>query len=300
MRLRIITVPYRYDEPDKGVGRGPDAILAAGLPERLTEAGLELDGPVAARLDPADRESGRTAVNIGRLGAGTASLVAAARLDGIGSLVLTGDDTAIVGVISGLQQADGAGAAIGVVWLDAHGDFNTPETSFSGILAGMPLAILAGLGGPLWRGAAGLAAPVPTDRMLIAGVRELDEKEETLLRSTSVRVVTVAELRDGDAFAVGVARIAAACSVIALHVDLDVLDPPLVPSSSTPAANGLSVAEAAAALAAVLATGKVASLTVSSLNPGGGERGKRSIQSALAVVEGAVTAWDRTPAPPPS
>ena len=87
------------------------------------------------------------------------------------------------------KQAAGAGAAIGVVWVDAHGDFNTPETSFSGILAGMPVAILAGLAGPLWRDAAGLATPVATEHIVLAGARELDEKEEELIRSTDVRVV---------------------------------------------------------------------------------------------------------------
>ena len=108
--------------------------------------------------------------------------------------MLAGDDTAAIGVVSGLQQADGAGAAIGVVWVDAHGDFNTPETSFSGILAGMPVAILAGLAGPLWREAAGLAAPVPTDRIVLAGTRELDDKESELLRSTDVRVLHAGDL----------------------------------------------------------------------------------------------------------
>ena len=194
MRVDLVTVPYRYDEPGEGLGAGPDALLAAGLLEQMRAAGIEITGPHEAHLDPALREEGRTALNIGRLGADTARLVAAARRNGDGALVLAGDDTAAIGVVSGLQQADGAGAAIGVVWVDAHGDFNTPETSFSGILAGMPVAILAGLAGPLWREAAGLAAPVPTDRIVLAGTRELDEKEEELMRSTDVRVVPATEL----------------------------------------------------------------------------------------------------------
>ena len=139
-------------------------LLAAGLPEQLRAAGISLAGPHEAHLDPALQEEGRTALNIGRLGADTARLVAAARRNGDGALVLAGDDTAAIGVVSGLEQAAGADAAIGVVWVDAHGDFNTPETSFSGILAGMPVAILAGLAGPLWRNAAGLATPVATEQ----------------------------------------------------------------------------------------------------------------------------------------
>src|SRR4051794_33939623 len=154
MRVELVTVPYRYDERGEGLGAGPDALLAAGLIDVLRAAGVDVSGAQEACLDPDLREEGRTAVNIGRLGADTARLVASARRSGSGTLILAGDDTAAIGVVSGLQQADGAETAIGVVWIDAHGDFNTPETSFSGILAGMPVSILAGLAGPLWRAAA--------------------------------------------------------------------------------------------------------------------------------------------------
>ena len=297
MRLRLVTVPYRYDDREEGLGAGPGALLRAGLADRLAAA-HEVDGPHEATLGPEEREEGRTAVNIGRLGAHAAALVADARRDGSGALVLAGDDTAAIGVVSGVQRADGAGVAVGVVWLDAHGDFNTPETSYSGILAGMPVAILAGLAGPLWRGAAGLAAPVPTDRLLLAGVRDLDEQEHTLLRSTDARVVTAAELADGATFPAAVRRLAARCSHLCLHVDLDLLDPDLVPSASTPSANGLSIEAAAATMAAVLATGRVATVCVTSLNPGAGKRGERAVASALALLERALPAWSTAPEPP--
>jgi arginase len=295
MRLRPVLVPYRYDERETGLGRGPGALLAAGLSERLTAAGHEVAPPVTAELPAAERAEGPVAVNIGRLGAKTAELVAAARRAGEGALVLAGDDTAAVGIVAGLQQAVGAAAPIGVLWLDAHGDFNTPETSFSGILAGMPVAILAGLAGPLWRGAAGLAAPIPTDRIVLAGTRDLDEKEAALLRATAVGVVTTAEVREGPAFVAAVNRLAATCAALYLHIDLDVLDPRLVPSSSTPAEKGLEIAEAATAAKTVLGTGKVAAVGLTSLNPGAGARGERSTKSALALLERALTGWERAP-----
>lgn len=295
MRLQLISVPYRYDEYHEGLGLGPAALFEAGLERRLIDAGHEPSARFEANLDPADREEGRTAVNIGKLGASTAALVAAARRAGDAALVLAGDDTAAVGVVAGLQLVDGAGARIGVVWLDAHGDFNTPETTYSGILAGMPLAIIAGLAGPLWRHAANLTAPVPTDRILLAGIRELDEKEETLLRSTSAHLITAAEIESGDHFATNLAKLVTKCDVIALHIDLDVLDPHLVPSSTTPSANGLDIAGAAAAISATLQSGKVAVVTISSLNPGGGQRGKTSIRSTLALIEQSLPAWTATP-----
>ncbi|CAN5842887.1 arginase [soil metagenome] len=291
MRIDVVTVPYRYDERADGSGRGPDSLIEAGLIAKLSELGLETTGPSEASLPDDERAEGSIAVNVGRLGSHTAQLVAAARANHAGVLVLAGDDTATVGVVSGLQKAHGAGARIGLVWLDAHGDFNTPETSYSGILAGMPVAILAGLAGPLWRGAAGLAAPVPTDRIVITGVRDLDEREATLLRSTNVRVIEARDAIGGIAHQQAIARLAAVCEVICVHVDLDVLDPALIPSSITPEPGGLTVRQAADLIGEVLDTGKVGVLSFAGLNPGAGQLGRRSIASTMALIETSVPRW---------
>jgi arginase len=295
MRLQPVIVPYRYDEREAGLGLGPGALLEAGLGKRLVEAGHDVATPVAAILADEELEDGSVALNVGKLGSKTALLVAEARRRQTAALVVTGDCTAAVGVVSGLQQADGVAAPIGVVWIDAHGDFNTPDISMSGILAGMPVAILAGLAEPDWRNAAGLAVPIPTDRIVLAGVRDLDEKEATLLRSTNVQVVSTGDIRAGRPFQAALDRLAAACDVLYLHVDLDVLDPRLVPSSSTPAAGGLEIDETADAMARVLRTGKVAAVGVANLNPGAGARGERSLKSTLALLERGLVDWDSLP-----
>lgn len=291
MDLYIVSVPYRYDEPHQGLGEGPDALIAGGLPAAIGKKGITVRSTLTANLDPAAREEGRTAVNIGTLGASTAELVSQSLADGCPALVLTGDDTAAVGVVSGVQMAKGGDARIGVIWLDAHGDFNTPETSYSGILAGMSLSIIAGLSGPNWRRAARMNAPVPTSRILVAGVRELDEKEEALIRATDVKLITTAELTTGDTFARAVNRLADDCDAIVLHFDVDLLDPHLVPSATTPSENGLDLNSAAIAVRTALESGKVAAWTICNVNPGGGRRGERSISSTLALVTDTISAW---------
>lgn len=295
MRIDIVTVPYRYDEHNQGLGAGPGALISGGVQDRVAKAGHTVAPPVSAVLEPGDREPGQTAINIGKLGASTSRLISAARNSGSGVLALTGDDTAAVGVVSGLQAAHGAAARIGIVWIDAHGDFNTPKTSYSGILAGMPVAVIAGLAGPRWREAAGQQAPIPTDRILIAGVRDLDNQEESLLKATSATVLSGDQARSITPLVDAVNALAASSDFLMLHIDVDVLDPELVPSSSTPAPFGLDVRTAAALMEAAYATGKVAVTAISSLNPGGGQLGQRSLATVLSLVERAAAAWQTAP-----
>ncbi len=296
MEIQVISVPYRYDEHRQGAGAGPSALLDDGLIAAAEAAGDSLSLAGEAWLEPDDREEGRTAVNIGKLGASTAALVSASRSKGAGCLILAGDDTAAIGIVSGLQLAHGAGARIGVVWIDAHGDFNTPETSYSGILAGMSLAIVAGLAGPNWRDAARMAAPIPTDRIIVGGARQLDAKEAALLNVTDVRLFDTKEIRDAAAWQAAIDRLAQHVDYITVHVDVDVLDPRLVPSSSTPSPNGLEIDQTVDSIAAVLRTGKVAALTICGMNPGGGALGKRTIDSAKRLITGSLPHW--TAAPP--
>lgn len=295
MRIDIVTVPYRYDEHNLGLGAGPGSLVNNGVQSRIASAGHTVSDPVAAELLANQREQGQTAANIGRLGASTARLIAASRAAGAGVLALTGDDTAAIGVVAGLQAAHGAGARIGLVWIDAHGDFNTPKTSYSGILAGMPVAVIAGLAGPRWREAAGQLAPISTDRMLIAGVRDLDNQEESLLKATAVTVLSGDQARAVTPFAEAVTALAANTDLLILHIDVDVLDPELVPSSSTPSPFGLDVRIASELMAAAYATEKVAVTTISSLNPGGGQLGQRSLSTILSLIERAAAAWQRVP-----
>lgn len=290
MALHIVTVPYRYDEYMDGLGRGPVALLRGGLRDRLKAAGVETSEPVQSELKDGDRVPGPIAANIGTLGKYTSEKVCLALQDGNPVLVLAGDDTATIGVVSGAQKAF-EGKRIGLVWIDAHADFNTPETTVSGILAGMPVAILAGLAGPIWRESAALHHTLSTDQIVIAGLRSTDTKETNLLQSTDVRVIEARSPQRSALYEAALDRLTEHVDVIVVNVDLDVLDPQYVPSASTPEANGLSPKQAAWMIQQAIRRGKTAVVSVTSLNPGAGARGEKSIKSTLQMLELALNDW---------
>jgi arginase len=160
--------------------------------------------------------------------------VAAWVADNVPALVHAPDCMAPIGVVAGLQSA---GLDPDLVWLDAHGDFNTPETTPSGYLGGMPLAMLVGRGDQSLIRALRIH-PLAEPRVLLAGARDLDPGESTALASSEVRHLSLAEL----------------CTLelpdrpLHVHLDLDVIDPGEMPGLLYPAGGGPSVADVATAL----------------------------------------------------
>lgn len=290
MPIHIVTVPYRYDDYMDGLGRGPVALLKAGLRTRLQAAGVETTEPRESILPDEERVKGPIAANIGALGRHTAELVRESMADGHPVLVLAGDDTASIGVVSGVQLAY-PDKRLGLIWIDAHADFNTPETSMSGILAGMPVAILAGLAGPIWRENANLTYTLATDQILIAGLRMTDEKEQALLQSTNIRVIEAKSEQRSQLYETAINRMMDHVDIAVVNVDLDVLDPQLVPSASTPEANGLSIKQAAWMIKETLKHGKTVVVCITSLNPRAGLLGEKSVNSTLKLLEQALTDW---------
>lgn len=176
-------------------------------------------------------------------------------------IVLGGDHSLAMGSVAGVA----ARGRVGVVWVDAHGDFNTPKTSPSGNIHGMPLAVLAGLGDPQLVEAFRSLEP---DQIVLIGVRSLDPGERRLLREMGVRVYTMHEVDR-----LGIARIAeetlAYLGDLPLHVslDADVLDPTLAPGVGTPVPGGLTYREAHLLMELLAESGRVKSLDLVEVNP---------------------------------
>jgi arginase len=271
-----------------GMAGAAGAFLAAGLVDELAARGVTVD-----RIDPIDAQGDEHDDPIATLGAinrNLAHLVAAAYPDGRRPVFLGGNCSHTIGVLSGLQANFGSTARIGLLWLDAHGDFNTPKTSYTQMLGGMPVAVAAGLAWPAWREGAGMDVPLPTNRIVMVDVRNLDDREEQLIRATAVDVARFGEGFDPAPVFAAIDRLAETVDIIYVHIDADILDASLQPNHPTVEPNGPMVEPVLAVVRHALETRKVQALALVSINVEG-EEGKISLASGKELLTGALASW---------
>ncbi len=263
MNLVVISVPYALAQSAHELSLVSHAAASvwqqAGLVElvaRQVERALWVSLPPPA----ADQPAVERVIGLGRQLADTVQSVVAA---GYLPLVLGGDCfTTSLGVVAGLQLA---GIFPAVAWFDAHGDFNTPTTSPSGLLVGMPLAMLAGRDTLNLARAVGLRQAVPEWHILLAGPRSLDPEEKRALEDSNVAIWHATDLHQAGAQDLG--RELEEWPPVYLHIDLDVLDPESMPAVEYPAPGGLAIETVAAGIESVTAAGHVAALTVTGFDP---------------------------------
>lgn len=285
--LQVVAVRYRYTELATDDERCLDAYAASGV---YGAAGVPFD-VVEPRL-PERLRTGDEPRDVGMLGGEIANVVAQARRAGKAIVMTGGNCVHVTGVVGGLQDTHGAAARIGLVWFDAHGDFNTPRTTLTGHLGGMPVAVCAGLAYPEWREGSHIAAPLPTDRIVFVDVRNLDEDEERLIRATDAVIAAVAPGFPGADLAQAIADLAAKVDMIYLHVDHDILDAAYTPNHRTAEPDGPDMAQVLAAIDTVMATGKVVAFALVSVY-GKGEGAEKSVESGIALLGGALARWKR-------
>jgi arginase len=255
----------------RGVDMGPSAIRYAGLAPRLGRLGRRVDdwGNVEGAVAEASEvgsERVRFLPQIKAVCERVAELVAQAVERELFPLVLGGDHSLALGTLGGLAKENGPG---GVLWIDAHGDLNRPETSPSGNVHGMPLAAALGLAGPEFESRAWTLPAVEADRVALVGVRSLDPAEAELLRELDVRVFTMSEVDR-----LGVEPVlreslehVAGRGFVHLSLDMDALDPEIAPGVGTPVRGGLSYREAHLAMELVAESGLLGSMDVVEVNP---------------------------------
>jgi arginase len=285
--LYIAGVRYRGSRPAQGDERALDAYMRANVYQRA-----ETPFSYHEVVFPEHLRSKVETDNLGVIGGAIAESITAACRIGAGAVLTGGDCTHSTGVLGGLQAAYGPAARIGLVWFDAHGDCNTPKTTRSGMLGGMPVAVCAGLAHPGWRERSRIVAPLPTDRILMVDVSNLDPEEQQLIQATDITIAAVAPGFPGVDLERSVADLAARCDLLYLHIDSDILDASLVPNHGTREPNGPSMAQVQAAIEAVMATGKVAALAVVSVY-GEGDGSAISVASGIELIGSSLRSWRR-------
>jgi arginase len=270
-KVTIIGAALDLGAGRRGVDMGPSAIRYAGLDGRLADLGYEyldrgnVGTAVAEALSVVD-EKARFLPQIKETCSHIAELVAESARDGSIPVVLGGDHSVALGTLGGLHGVHGPG---GVIWIDAHGDLNSPETSPSGNVHGMVLAAALGLAGDRFRGDGWSLPAVAPDRVALVGVRSLDEGERELLREFDALVYTMSDVdRLGVEIAVREALVhVAGPGFVHVSLDMDVVDPDVAPGVGTPVRGGLSYREAHLVLELIAESGLATSFDVVEVNP---------------------------------
>jgi arginase len=255
----------------RGVDMGPSAIRYAGLHERLRGIGYDvLDwGDVETAVLEATVETDTSARYLPEIKAACGRI---ARLVGLAldqdalPLVLGGDHSVALGTLGGLARVHGPG---GVLWIDAHGDMNTPDTSPSGNVHGMPLGAALGLANGRFDSDAWTLPAVDPSRVALVGLRSLDAAERKRIRELGVSAYTMSDIdRIGIERAIreSLTHIAGP-GFVHVSLDMDALDPEVAPGVGTPVRGGLSYREAHLALELVAESGLAGSLEVVEVNP---------------------------------
>jgi arginase len=255
---------------------GPSAIRIAGLNAELRNLGRRVvdEGDLEIRnieqLKVGDSRA-RFLAEICRVGRRLADTVRRVMARGHFPLVLGGDHSIAVGTVSGVAAyARTRRRKVGLLWVDAHSDINTPRTSPSGNVHGMPLAALLGLGPARLGGIGGRFRKVDPGKVALVGIRSVDQGERSNLRRLGVNVYTMADI---DRFGIHVvmenalSRITKGTQYVHVSLDLDAVDPSLAPGVGTPVKGGLDYREAHLVMESLWAAGVMTSLEVVEVNP---------------------------------
>lgn len=274
--IAVIGAPMDLGAGRRGVDMGPSAMRVAGLDDRIRALGYPLhdlgnvavdqpesvpDGPQRARYLP---QITHTCTRL-------AGMVEQALEAGQMPIVLGGDHSVAIGTMSGVAMYHRKrGGTVGLIWVDAHADMNTPDTSPSGNVHGMPLACCIGLGPQELTHIGGFAPKVDPHRTVLIGIRDVDLKERGSVRQTGVRVFTMRDVDEMGMRAVMREALAIACDGTEgfhLSFDMDAVDPREAPGVGTPVRGGLTYREAHLVMEMVSDCSSMRSLEIVEVNP---------------------------------
>jgi len=272
MQIRVIGVPMDLGADPRGVDIGASAIRYAGLNDQLRRLDYEVHdiGNIVvpqSESQPSGNARLKYLEPIIKVAQELADTVTDALKANEFPLILGGDHSITLGSMTGVTRLH---KDIGVLWIDAHADFNTEETTPSGNIHGMILAALAGLGNSRLTGIDGWTPKLNAQRIVIIGARDLDHGERELLRTHQIHVFTMSDIDQrgiSDVMREALAIAGTASDGIHLSLDMDALDPVHAPGVGTPVRGGLSYREAHLAMELIADSGRLIAMDVVEVNP---------------------------------
>jgi len=287
LKLGIVLQPYSGSRSGPELAPGPQ-VLFEGLKETLDKLGVTPAVKDVIKLTPEEDKDYGVWHRVGMANRHLNRTVAKQVREGIFPLGLLANCNSLLGMLAGLQHSGPSRRplTVGLIWLDAHGDFNTPETTLSGMLGGMPVAVAAGNCLFRLRLKAGLDPAIPTKNIIMMCVRDLDPLEEQRVMDSKITMVSTEEMvklrpRMKDEFE----KLADRVDVVYIHIDLDVLDGPDIPGHTFTVPGGPTPSELARALDHMMHHPKVGALGIASF-PTPEETRAKSMASTLEVIKG--------------
>jgi arginase len=274
--IAIIGAPMDLGAGRRGVDMGPSALRVAGLNEKVASLGYEVQDLGNIVVDqpenlPVGPPNARYLPQIAHTCARLATMVEQTADEGRVPLVLGGDHSVAMGTVTGMSSHfRKRNEKIGLLWIDAHADMNTPESSPSGNVHGMPLACIIGLGPQELICLGGYTPKVDPANVAIIGLRSVDQREREYVRSTGVHAFTMRDIDERGLRSVMQEAIGHASNgTVAFHLsfDMDVLDPQEAPGVGTPVRGGITYREAHLAMETICDCGEMCSMEVVEVNP---------------------------------
>lgn len=291
VQVDIIKNPYGGARNVPELSTNPDYIHAAGLERLVSEWGGELVRPIQdIRLNAEQEQQYGPWNRMALANANFADAVREGLRDDSITIGLEANCNDLLGMLAGLKyDSKGNARRVGLIFIDAHGDFNVPETTLSGMLGGMPVAVAAGHALHNLRKTAGLEEPLPMSDIVWGGVRDLDPLEADRFDEYEVQQFSVQDIRElSENLRQQMNALADRVDAVYVHIDMDVLDPAEVPGHDLTVADGPSSKDLAAAISLMFENPKTVALGLAStpsfnLDPDGVSR-----QAALNLIEGAI------------
>jgi arginase len=289
--LSLVKMPYRGERNLPDLSDSPDYLEKGGLSQLLEQRGCRTKPVSTVALEPEEQKAYGEWNRLGLANGRLARIVAADRKEGYVPVGLLANCSAIMGMLGGLQRSGPTARPlrVGLVFIDAHADFNTPETTLSGMLGGMPVAVSAGMCLTRLRLKSGLDPAVSERHIVLGAVRDTDPLEQDLLDRSAVELLSVEDIKTHSPNVDRqMRRLSDLTDAIYVHVDMDVLDPKEVAGHPLTVPGGPTSLELAAALAQMFKHEKAAAFGVASTPSGDHDRDGLSRQAAYNLILGVV------------